>query len=113
MSDLPYHVATKHQIVNGDMSQATLISEANNVNEVISFCYQAVWSGAPVGVVVLEASIDGTNFTEIDECRYTIVASPDTYMVNVEKHAYVFVRFKFTKTSGTGTLNVHFNSKRG
>jgi len=113
MSQLPFHVATIHSISNGDMSQANIISDAYNVNEVISFCFQAIWSGSPEGVVVLEASINGTDFTEIDECRYTIETSPDTYMVNVEKHAYTFVRFKFTKTSGSGTLNVYFNSKRG
>lgn len=90
--------------MSGDLaSQAVSMTFMDNVG------IQAIWTGAPTGVLAVQVSMDPDNLG-----WQTVPFSPapdqpagssgsDWYEVNQSPAA--FVRFTYTRTSGTGTLN--------
>lgn len=106
----PVHVLNLRIVSSGDMS-ASITSSATNINEVVSYAVQAVFTGSPVGSLSLEGSNDNTTYTVISSSTAAVSAA-GSYLVNVELPAYSYVRLVYTRTSGTGTLNATINAKR-
>lgn len=112
---LPVHVLNNSIIADGDMS-ASINSTPTNINEVVSYCIQAVFTGSPVGSLKIQASnsllIDSnTVWTDVDNSSSAVTAAGD-YMVNVELPSYSWVRLVYTRISGSGTINARINAKR-
>lgn len=92
----------------GDMSEATLTSSELDLGAAETFALQAVYTDAPVGTLSIQASVDGTNFEEIQEVEITAAGST---LYNMTGAGFREIRTVYTKTSGTGSLTVTVNTK--
>lgn len=110
----PIHLFNE-KLVDAVSMGATITSSPLNVQQAVSFCVQAIWSAGttPIGTFDLQASNDGLTFTSVLSAPATVENNSDSLIINVEKHAYAQIRVVYTRTSGSGTLNVYVNGKRG
>jgi hypothetical protein len=121
---MPVHLFTLSIVggtsgVSGDMS-APITSKYTDIDEAVSYSIQAVFTGAPVGTIQLEASNDillssaagPVNWTVIPTTVQAISPTTGNYMVNVELPAYSFVQLVYTPISGTGSMTANINAKR-
>lgn len=108
----PVHLFNIQTVTNGSMA-TNITSDAVNIDEAVSYCLQATFTGAPVGSLKLEVSNDPVLLGYGDETSsISAVSGPGTYVVNVEFPAYSYVRLVYTATSGAGVLNCKINAKR-
>jgi hypothetical protein len=112
MSSLPIHLFNIRIVTNGDMSN-DITSLSTNIDEAVSYCIQAKFTGSPVGSIKLQASNDPVvlGYSDITE-TITAVTTSGNYMINADLPAYSFVQLVYTRTSGSGTLNATINAKR-
>ena len=102
------HALNESYISDGDMSE-DITGETLDCKNIVALFVQMIWTGTPVGNILLQGSVDGTLWTTLDtiagggaagnsEKRYTDVA---------------FRKFRvfWDDTSGTGTLNVKWSAK--
>lgn len=103
------------QLVDAQSMGSSITSSSLNIQEAISYAVQAVWSAGatPVGTFDLQGSNDDSNFTSLLDSPAAVSGNTGSIIINVEKHAYGFIRIVYTRTSGSGTLNVKVNAKRG
>lgn len=99
----------KHVIDSGDMS-GNLDSGLIDLSNVLGYAVQAVWSGAPVGNIVIEGSNDGINFKTISTTAAG--GSSGSILSNNDGIHYVYLKVIFTFTSGSGTLDVNVSGKK-
>lgn len=110
-------------LTNGSMA-GNLNSNGEEVNQIFNYSIQAVFSGAPVGTFKLQVSCDdvpvGLNGQDpainvVNWVDYTgssaAIAAAGNFMWIVADCGYKWVRLVYTRTSGTGTLNVEYNGK--
>ena len=74
------------------------------------YAVHAVFTGSPVGSFYIAISIDGINFTVLTDSTTAIAAAGDI-LVEVTTSKYLCFRAYYTKTSGTGTMNIYFSTK--
>ena len=96
-------------LINGDMSQATLTSASSVVKYMDNVSYQAVYTGTAAGTFDVEVSHDGVNYSPLGLAIPVSAGSPQ--FIDVNQTGAAHIRFKYTKTSGTGTLNVTVTAK--
>jgi hypothetical protein len=91
---------------------ATFSSSVFSVAHTPITCIQFVWSAgaAPVGVLQLEGSIDGTNYFAVGS---TVAVSGNSGNVQLtdSNAGYLYSRFTYTRTSGTATANAFAEAK--
>lgn len=87
-------------------------SDVVDVSETVNFTLQAVWSSGstPVGTLSFQASLDGTNFTEISNSA--VSGSSGSVLFNAQNCGYVYFRCVYTRSSGSATLTVKISAKR-
>lgn len=114
MSDQPIHVANVPLFENLSIGIGINTSASQNVQEVISFSVQFIWSSGSglVGNIYLEASNDNQNFTQIPQTILAISGASGSHMINIEKHSYGYVRLATDLSAGSATANSRMNSKR-
>lgn len=106
-------------ITNGDMSAATIISLPTVTQKLSMLSYDISWAGtAPVGVITVQVSnsykqnADGTvknagSWTTLTLSSSTAVSgATGNGFIDVDATAAYAIRLVYTKTSGTGLLNV-------
>jgi hypothetical protein len=117
------HVYNK-KIVTDAVMNATITSDAYNVQQLFGCAIQAVFTGTPTGTFKLQASADPatpygepivvpTHWTDIINSSYSVTAAGD-YMWNVFDIMYNWIRLVYTDGSGgssTAVLNVQINTK--
>lgn len=116
------------------MATATLTSDVTNIQFLDNIAYQFNWSGSPVGALSVEVSIDYAqddmsppnvtntgNWTPLTLTYWdgsafvtafsipTSVGSP--VCVDLALLSAPWIRVKYTKSSGTGTLNAYVSAK--
>lgn len=96
--------------INGTSMSASITGEVLDLSETIGFCLQADWSGAPVGNIITEGSLNGTSFFQI-ESKPTGGAA-GTHGLNFERAHFPFLRIRFDRSSGTGALTLKISAKR-
>jgi hypothetical protein len=89
----------------GDMSQATLTTASQQVDLAFGFSVQAIATGAPVGALKLQISLDGTNFVDYPSSSQAVSAA-GSFIWNVADVMFRYFRVVYTKTSGTGSLTI-------
>lgn len=104
---------------------ATVNSNGMDVSGASLFSCQAVWTGggSPVGTFTVEVSNDDvqkstsgndsanvTNWTTYGNSSIAISGDGDLGY-NIDGLAYRWARIKYTRTSGTATLNIHCITK--
>lgn len=102
----------------GDMS-GNVTSDAIDYLSYPLGSIQAVFTGAPVGTFVIQTSGDSTNtpasvvnWTDYASSTLAISAAGNTEWI-LTGIGYRWVRLKYTRTSGTGTLNATWTRKAG
>lgn len=99
------------------MSTATITSVVSNIEFLDNIGIQLVFTGAPVGTFAVEISADHAQ----DQMGNVTVAgnwvpitlspvpsasgSADVIAINITQQSFPWMRVKYTRTSGTGTLN--------
>lgn len=96
-------------ITNGDMSTSLTSSEVD-MSKCDGYAIYAKWTGSPIGTIKLSVSIDDINFVDLSGSETEVSGAGDA-MWEVATAFYDKVRVVFTRTSGTGTLNVQCNGK--
>lgn len=95
-----------YAIISADGMSADVTSERINImlNQAVSV--QFTWSAGstPIGVMSVEASIDGVAYVTLSTSALT--GNSGTYIFNIEEPAYSFIRAKYARTSGSGSLTV-------
>lgn len=92
-----------------------LVSSSVDVRELSGINIQLEYTGAPVGTFTLQASNDRIN--PVPQTWNTIpfsatpITSAGEYMLNVDSSYYGWIRVLYTRTSGTGTLNIKIVGK--
>lgn len=110
-------------IVNGDMS-GNITSNPTVITNLSMISYDISWSGSsPVGVISIEVSntysknADGStrnagNWTPITLSSSTnISGSTGNGAIDIDATAFYAIRLVYTRTSGSGSLNVMVNGK--
>lgn len=110
-------------ITDGDMS-GDLTSEVTIIQMLSMASYSVKWVGtAPVGVITVEVSNDysqnsdgsvrnaGTWNTLVLTQTCAVIGNADNGYIDIESHAGYAIRLKYTRTSGTGTMNVVISGK--
>lgn len=107
----PYHSYTIN-LIDSEQMDADITSDVHNVDEVISYSIQASWSdgSTPVGAFVLQGSNDGSVFTDIVSSN--VSGNTGSILINVEKHAYTYIRLFYDRSSGDGVLLAVINGKK-
>ena len=107
-------IIREHAIKDGDMS-GDIETQGYQMDGADSYAIQFTWSGAGLsgGNIDVQASNDGINFASVLSSTIAVNVNADTVIYNVEQHAYMFVKVKYTFSAGTGSLNVHIAGKRG
>jgi hypothetical protein len=111
-------------ITDGDMSGATVVSYGIDLQQLQLASFQAIWTGSPVGNFTLECSNDiaqvspgvdpslnVTNWSTYTGSTVAAGGGAGDVMYNVLDAGFRWVRLKYTKTSGTGTVNATFFGK--
>jgi hypothetical protein len=105
----------------GDVSLTSVASSAIDSQNLLSFSAQAVVTGSsPVGVVKLQASNDfpvagdlspftPTNWSDVANVTVA-VTDAGVFLIPKTEICYQWVRFVYTKTSGTGAVTVNFKA---
>lgn len=105
---------------SGNMA-GSLTSSPVSLNQIYGWSAQFIFTGSPVGALSVQVSCDPslvaegttvapTNWTTLANSSTSISAAGDlTY--NVDIGFYNWIRFLYTRTSGTGTLNGRCNLK--
>lgn len=114
MSELPFHLFNNHLVDSVSMG-ANITSSAVNVQEAVSYSVHAIWSAGatPIGTLDLQASNDGVNYQSVLSAPAAVSGNSGQILINIEKHAYAYIQVVYTRTSGSATLNVYVNAKRG
>lgn len=103
-------------ISSGDMSTATVTSTTVDVGRTSQYSVQGVYTGSPNGSLQINVSNDypcggATNWTLAPTTAAVAIAAAGNTMWNVTYGNYNCLQVVYTKTSGTGTLNVIYGSK--
>lgn len=104
-----------------DMSQATITSDAMQLEQYLGYAMSVVMTGSPVGTLVLQGSCDApqsplgvgvapTTFIDIGGTSASITTAINI-LYNIDWVYYNWVRLVYTRTSGTGSLTATFNTK--
>jgi hypothetical protein len=107
-------IIREHAVKDGDMS-ANIETPSYQMDGADSYAIQFTWAGSGLsgGNIDVQASNDGVNFASVLSSTIAVNVDNDTVIYNVEQHAYMFIKVKYTFNVGTGLLNVHIAGKRG
>lgn len=111
-------------ITNGDMS-SDVTSLVTNINMISCVGYTISWTGTPTGTFSVEVSQDyiqpvGVQPDQLNSGTWvpvtlsTSVAATggaDTAFIDIDVTGAAYVRLKYTRVSGTGTLNATLAGK--
>lgn len=62
------------------------------------------WTGTAAGSIVVDGSYDGTTFYPLDHDPFTITSGSGTQEIIFTQLAHRYIRMRWVRTSGTGTL---------
>ena len=100
-----------------DMS-ANITTETTNVLNVDNIGIVASWNGtSPVGTLFVDVSNDEgtspTNWATLDfGVSIAIANNTDSGVININQVPFVWLRVRYVRTSGTGTLTLALSMKR-
>lgn len=97
------------------MKEALLIDAANaaltqtsvpfDLGDLLNYSVQCSFSSGTLnGSLVLQGSLDGTTYGDVDNTAKT-VTSGGAVIYSVDTAGYRYVKVKWTNTSGTGTIS--------
>lgn len=104
-------------IFNGNMG-GNLDSGPIDISYFDLASFQAIWTGTPVGIMKIRISNADPNGGPPNDAQFSDYTSTITpinnagdFMFNIYPCAYNWAKLVYTRTSGSGTLNVRTNRK--
>lgn len=100
-------------LVSGSMA-ADIVGPTTVVDKIDQVCYQVSWTSSnAVGVISVQGSVDGTNFDDLtfNPVLTQPASNNGAYLINLALCPFSYVRLKYTRTSGTGSLVVYMSAK--
>lgn len=97
----------------GAMTGTTVItSSAIDAGSYQSSAFQAIWTGTPVGVITVLASLDGINWSDLSpSIPVQPAGSAGSVFIPIYAACAKWLKLQYSNTSGTGTLSVQAMSK--
>ena len=94
-----------------DMSASFTSEPMTLVNE-DGFCLHCIYSGAtaPVGTLQVQVSLNGSNWEDLTGGSYSVSVA-GTHLFVVSDAHYLMARVSYTRTSGSGTMEIHASIK--
>lgn len=89
-------------------SSTTTVGYLDNVGVLLS------WTGtSPVGAITFDVSNDNSNWVSLDfGSVIAISGNTGSHVISINQLPFIYIRAKYTKTSGTGTLTASLNAKQ-
>jgi hypothetical protein len=100
-------------VVSGSMA-ANIIGPTTQITMIDQVCYQVTWTSSnAVGVISVQGSNDGLTFYDLTFSPALAQPNSDNggYLINLALIPFSCIRLVYTRTSGTGTLNVVLGAK--
>jgi hypothetical protein len=102
-------------LVSGDMS-ANIIGPITNIDKIDQVCYDVSWTSSnAVGVISIQGCVSGQDADFKDLTFNPVLTQPASnnggYLINLALIPFPFIRLKYTRTSGTGSLVVFLSAK--
>lgn len=99
--------------VSGSMA-ASITGPVTVIDRVDQLAYQVSWASAnAVGTISVQGSVDGVTFYDLT--FDPPLAQPESdnggYLINLALIPFTYVRLKYTRSSGTGTLKAWLSAK--
>jgi hypothetical protein len=95
----------------GDMT-GSLTSSVTNIQCLDNICIQAIYTGTPTGTFSVEGSLDNVNWVALSTAPSpNPTGSAGSSLVQYSNQSIVYIRFKYTASSSTGTLNAYISGK--
>lgn len=98
------------RVVDSQSMGSNINGSSVDISEVRGYAVHFIWTGTPTGDVSVEASNDNSNFTQV----YTAATggAAGQSLTNQPNVAYRYIRVKYTRSSGTGTLDTYISGKQ-
>jgi hypothetical protein len=114
--DIIVHKCNVKLLDNIDASQTSVVSEALDIQSFSLYCAQFVFSSNFASVdgkiQVLVSNDKNAPFVAVDtHAAPNATGTSYSYLINVEKAGYAFVKLKYSCTSGVGTITGIVNGK--
>lgn len=105
----PIHPAA----VSGTMA-ADVIGPTTTIDTVDQICYQVAWTSSnAAGVISVQGSVDNITFNDLtfNPALAQPASNNGNYLINLALIPFPYIRLKYTRTSGTGTLTATLSAK--
>lgn len=101
--------------VSGSMG-ADITGPTTTITYQDQVCYQVSWlgaSGSAIGTIAVQGSVDNITFHDITFTPALTQPNADDggYLINMALVPFTYIRVKYTRSSGTGTLTVNMSTK--
>jgi len=102
---------TYSMITDGDMS-GDITGTAVNIQNLDNLAIQLVFTGTPTGTFSVQGSVDNSTYIDVTLSPSPVASgSGDSILINMNNVAFTWIRVKYNRTSGTGTLNANIVAK--
>ena len=106
-------------ITAGDMSQASLTSTVTDIRYLDNIALQLVMTGTPTGTFAVQVSSDYNPVTGVAGTFIPITLSPAPAATGGAQNIYIdlnqlatpFIRVVYTRSAGSGTLDITITAK--
>lgn len=94
--------------MGGDLTQATYTDIQNMDNVSV----QLVWTGTPTGTFYVDGSLDKATWTALSLSPSAAAAgAASSILIDLNQLSFPYIRVRYVRTSGTGTLNAYISGK--
>lgn len=93
-----------------DMS-SDVTSDSIDCRNMEFITFQFIFTGSPTGTFTVEASLDGSTWTELSLAELTAAGSGGNHLVDLYNVNYQNIRTKYTASSGSGSLDVWYKGR--
>jgi hypothetical protein len=90
---------------------ASFTSEATSIKRFDRCLLQIVCAGTPAGTLTVQGSADNITFVELPLSLTVLAGSAQNYFVDIQQTAIAWLRLKYVRTSGTGTIAATITAK--
>lgn len=104
-------VLEPYKLVDAVSLASSFVSSPTSVKYLDRTLLQIVCTGAPVGTVTVQASVDGTNWFDMPLGLVALTGSPQRYFIDISQSAIIQIRINYVATSGSGTMTAIVSAK--
>lgn len=109
-------VLLNYVAIDAESMGADITGPTTTISYQDQVCYQVSWlgaSGSAIGTIAVQGSVDNVTFHDITFTPALTQPNADDggYLINMALVPFTYIRVKYTRSSGTGTLTVKMSTK--